>query len=312
MERFRTVVNKMTIRNCKKQSCKDEHGNCPIPGSDSLPVQCVGPWVEDKYFFLEKYLNASREARRMFADKNNAVFIDLFAGPGKCIIKNEKREIDSGGIRAFKRDEAPFNEYFYFDISSVNTKAFEKRINSKSNCNVRCGDSNTIINEFVETLSRKPYRYHFAFVDPFGPDGLKFETLRNLAQLNRMDMLIHFPIGAIKRNLRTWKRKTNTILDDFLGLHTWRQQIHGLSSNRIFKVLIDIFKEQLKSIGYPEEGLKMASSDKDIYTGLPTVLVKNTKEVELYVLILASKHSLAQKIWNSVIKIDPQGQKELF
>lgn len=302
----------MTIRNCKKQGCKDEHGNCPIPGSDGLSVQCVGPWVEDKYFFLEKYLNASCEARRKFADQNNAVFIDLFAGPGRCIIKNEKREIDSGGIRAFKRDEAPFNEYFYFDISSVNTKALEKRMNSKSKCNVRCGDSNSLINELVETLSQKPYRYHFAFIDPFGPDGLKFETLRNLAKLNRMDMLLHFPIGSIKRNLRTWLKNKDTILDDFLGTHEWRKEIEGLSSDKIFKVLIDIYTKQLRSIGYPDEGLRMASSDRDIYTGLPSVPVRNTKDVELYVLILASKHYLAQKIWNSVIKINPQGQKELF
>jgi len=298
----------MTMRNCKKQGCKDEHGNCPIQGSDSLPVQCVGPWVEDKYFFLEKYLNASCEARRKFADKNNAVFIDLFAGSGKCIIKKEKREIDSGGIRAFKRDEAPFNEYFYFDISSVNTDALEKRINS-SRCNIKCGDSNVLVGELVETLSQKPYRYHFAFVDPFGPDGLKFETIKKLATLKRMDILLHFPIGAIKRNLGTWVRSKSTILDEFLGTNLWRERIGGLSSDRIFKVLIAVFTEQLKSIGYPEEGLKI---DSNIYTGLPTVPVKNTKDVELYVLILASKHPLAQKIWNSVIKIDAKGQKALF
>lgn len=302
----------MTIRNCKKQGCKDEHGNCPISGSDGLPVQCVGTWVEDKYFFFEKYLNASCEVRRMFADKGNAVFIDLFAGPGKCIIKNEKREIDSGGVRALKRDAAPFNEYFYFDISKANELALKKRSNTIANCHVKGGDSNELIDNLVKTLLKQPYRYHLAFIDPFGPDGLKFETLRKLAQLDRMDMLIHFPIGAIKRNLRLWKRKSNTILDNFLGLDTWRQQIHGLSNNRIFKVLIDVFTEQLKSIGYPEEGLRMASSDRDVYTGLPTVPVKNTKNVELYVLILASKHPRAQKIWNSVIKIDPQGQKELF
>jgi hypothetical protein len=127
-----------------------------------------------------------------------------------------------------------------------------------------------------------------------------------------MDILLHFPIGAIKRNLRIWLRTNSTILDDFLGTDKWRKAIENLSSDKIFKVLIDIFKEQLKSIGYPEDGLRMASSDSDIYTGLPTVLVKNTKEVELYVLILASKHSLAQKIWNSVIKIDRKGQKDLF
>jgi hypothetical protein len=127
-----------------------------------------------------------------------------------------------------------------------------------------------------------------------------------------MDILLHFPIGAIKRNLGMWLKSKSTILDDFLGTDKWRKEIDGLSSDKIFKVLIDIFTEQLKSIGYPEEGLRAASSDRDVHTGLPTVPVKNTKEVELYVLILASKHPLAQKIWNSVIKIDPQGQKELF
>jgi len=127
-----------------------------------------------------------------------------------------------------------------------------------------------------------------------------------------MDILLHFPIGAIKRNLETWRKSKNTILDDFLGTDEWRKRINGLTSDKIFKVLIDVFAEQLKSIGYPDDGLRMVSSDRDIYAGLPTVPVKNTKEVELYVLILASKHSLAQKIWNSVIKIDPQGQKELF
>jgi hypothetical protein len=73
-----------------------------------------------------------------------------------------------------------------------------------------------------------------------------------------------------------------------------------------------VFKGQLKTIGYPEEGLKLVSSGKDIYAGLPTVSVKNTKDVDLYVLILASKHRLAQKIWTSIIKMNPNGQKTFF
>lgn len=302
----------MTTRDCNKHNCKDADGNCLILGSDSLPVQCVGQWVEDKYFFLERYLNASCEARRKFADKGNAVFIDLFSGPGKCIIKDEKREIDSGGIRAFNRDKAPFNEYFYFDICKSNVEALKKRTSTKPNCHVRCGDSNTLVKELVAKLLKQKYRYHFAFIDPFGPDGLKFETLGELAKLDKMDMLIHFPIGAIKRNLKTWIGNKDSILDNFLGTGAWREIIKNLTADKIFEALIDVFKEQLKSIGYPEEGLKMASPDKDIYAGLPSVAIRNTKEVDLYVLILASKHSLGQKIWSSVIKIDPKGQKELF
>ena len=104
----------------------------------------------------------------------------------------------------------------------------------------------------------------------------------------------------------------NTILDDFLGTETWREALKNASQRETFKILIDIFKKQLKSIGYPEEGLKLATSEKSIHAGLPTVPIKNTKEVDLYVLILVSKHKLAQKIWNTVIRATPEGQKTLF
>jgi len=301
----------MSARDCSQKDCKNQEGNCSVAGADGLPVQCVGAWAEDKYFFLETYLNASCEARRKFADKNNAVFIDLFSGPGKCIVRKEKREIFSGGMRAAQRDEAPFNELFYFDISKTNADTLVKRLN-KANCKVICGDSNALVADLVGSLLKKYYRYHFAFVDPFGPDNLKFNTLKELARLGRMDMLIHFPIGAIKRNLPNWKKKTSSILDEFLGTDGWRTRIDQAPANQIFRILIDIFKEQLKSIGYPEKGLKLISSEQDIYAGLPTVSVKNTKDVDLYVLILASKHPLAQKIWASIIKMDPNGQKSFF
>lgn len=295
--------------NCGKDNCKDEFGNCLIPGSDNLPVQCVGPWVEDKYFFLEQYLNATREARRKFTEKENAVFIDLFSGPGKCVIRDEKSEINSGGIRALNRDEAPFNEYHYFDINETNAKALEKRTINSLNCHIKCGNSNLLINDLVKSLLKQYWRYHFAFIDPFGPDGLKFNTIRELAKLERMDMLIHFPIGAIKRNLNTWINRPNNILDGFLGTDSWRKEI---SNNNVLNGLIDVYKKQLMSIGYPEEGLKMKPSDQNVFTGLPMVSVKNTKEIDLYVLIFASKHPIAQKIWNSIIKVTPNGQRSFF
>lgn len=297
------------MRSCDKDNCKDENGNCLAQGSDGLTAQCVGPWVEDKYFYLERYLNASREARRKFSEKGNAVFIDLFAGPGKCIIREEKKEIDSGGLRALNRDEAPFNELFYFDIIRSNIESLEKRIEKNTNCHVELGDSNTLVNDLVKKLLKKYFRYHFAFIDPFGPDGLKFETIRELAKLDRMDLLIHFPIGAIKRNYKDWINKPNNILDQFLGTDSWHKEITG--KDNIFKVLIDIYKKQLISVGYPEEGLKMID-EQNIYTEMSTVSVKNTRKVDLYVLILASKHPLAQQIWNSVIKTTPDGQRSFF
>jgi three-Cys-motif partner protein len=125
-----------------------------------------------------------------------------------------------------------------------------------------------------------------------------------LAQLKRMDMLIHFPIGAIHRVLDDWMSKTNTILDNFLGTDAWRDRIKDARRNTKYNdyyILTDVFKEQLKSIGYPEEGLNLQESEGGFLAQLPAVSIKNTRNRNLYVLILASKHKLGQKIWNSII-----------
>lgn len=306
-------------RICEKigKKCKNvqDNGNCFWPGSDKLPVQCVGAWAEDKYYFLERYLNASREARRKFSDRGNAVFIDLFSGPGHCIIREKKTEIISGGFRATELNETPFNEYIFCDINEDNIEAFRQRTQQKQNCIFYTGDSNKTIESIVNHLKKNDYRYHCAYVDPFAPENLNFNTLKTLAQLKRMDMLIHFPIGSIHRNLDNWMGKTNTILDNFLGTNVWRERIENARKNGKYNdyyVLTDVFKEQLKSIGYPEEGLQFQESEGDLLFQLPAVAIKNTRNRNLYVLILASKHPLGQKIWNSVIKIDSKGQRNLL
>jgi three-Cys-motif partner protein len=304
-------------RICEKigKKCKNvkDNGNCFWMGRDGQPVQCVGVWAKDKYYFLERYLNASSEARRKFSDQGNAVFIDLFSGPGRCIVRENKTEITSGGFRATELREASFNEYIFCDIDETNIEAFKQRTQQIQNCcNFYPGDSNKTINSTVSYLKQKDYRYHFAYIDPFAPENLSFNTLKTLAQFKRMDMLIHFPIGSIHRNLDNWMIKTDTILDIFLGTNVWREQIKDArksTKHNDYYVLTNIFKEQLKSIGYPEEGLNLQESEGGLLAQLSAVSVKNTRNVNLYVLILASKHPLGQKIWNSIIKIDSKGQR---
>jgi hypothetical protein len=122
--------------------CKDECGNCSMLGGDGLPVQCVGPWVEDKYSLLERYLDATRYARKKFSDNGNAVFVDLFAGPGRCIIKNEKREILNGAMRVVTELSIPFSEHYLIDICPTNEKALKSRLGDRIGCSVLCKDSN--------------------------------------------------------------------------------------------------------------------------------------------------------------------------
>lgn len=206
----------------------------------------------------------------------------------------------------------PFNEYHFFDISTPNIAALEKRAGLKRGCNFQCGDSNILVYNLVESFLEKEYRYHFAYIDPFGPDGLKFSTIEELARLKRIDLLIHFPIGGIKRNIPEWHEHDFTILDQFLGTAKWREKIADLKQGKMLHTLLELYEQQLMRIGFPKSGLRMAGSDANVFSTLPVVSVRNRKGVELYVLVLASKNPIAQKIWNSVIKITRDGQRSLF
>jgi three-Cys-motif partner protein len=292
-------------------NCKEQSGNCYELGADSVPVQCVGSWVEDKYSFLERYIDATRSARKKYTDKGNSVYIDLFSGPGRCIIKRKQKEIDGGALRVYKYRKVPFNEYVYIDIHEPNVRALEKRINEPNCCTFICNDANVYIQTLVESLRRKNYRYHFAFIDPFGPEDLKFTSLKLLAELPRIDFLIHFPIGAIKRNISKWKENDYGVLDDFLGTGEWRDKVPDFKKGKTLTLLLEIYKRQLMKIGFPEDGLKTKDSHENLWASLPAVSVRNTKAVELYVLILASKHPIAQIIWSHLLNIDADGQRTI-
>jgi three-Cys-motif partner protein len=304
-------MTKPNIRNCV-EDCRPAEGNCYVLGQDDLPVQCVGPWVNDKYYFLERYLVSTQLARKKFSEKNNAVYIDLFSGPGKCIIRKECNEIDNGCLRVIKNQTIPFNEYYFIDILDKNIVALEKRLGKRESFHfIKC-DSNIYISELIKYLLQKPYRYHFTYIDPFGPNALSFETISQLSRLSRIDLLIHFPIGPIRRNIFHWQESDFGILDRFLGTTDWRTQKEKLIKGQMLHVLLEIYKNQLQAVGFPEEGLRIVESDGKVFETMSVVSIKNTKDVELYVLILASKHHIAQKIWNSVIKIGPQGQRSFL
>ncbi len=279
--------------------CKKPNGNCPKIGNDGLPVQCVGPWIAHKHDYLKRYVLATSGMRKQFFEKENAIFIDLFSGPGRCVIRDILTEVDSGGMMIANIVDTPFNEYHFIDIDLENFDALKTRANK---CYVYNQDSNAFAKELVGSFLQKPYRYHFAYIDPFGVENLRFKTLQELAKLQRMDMFINYPLGAIRRNLDRWRDSTNTPLDEFLGINTWRSAITNKSQGEMHYIILDIFKKQLISLGYLGyyEGISQDFSDPSI---------RNTKDVELYLLILASKHELGRKIWNSIIRTDPDGQK---
>jgi three-Cys-motif partner protein len=300
----------MAKREC--HNCRGNDGNCHVPAADDLAAQCVGPWSEMKHKYLEKYLDATRGVRKMFYPYGNTVFIDLFSGPGKCINRETREEIDGGCLKAVKATDYPFNEYHFVDINGDNIDSLKQRTEKyDGNFYYYQADANEIIEDIVAELAKDQKRYHVVYLDPFGPESLRFSTIKHISMLNRVDLFIHFPIGSIRRNLPQWiHQEKQTILDELLGTRIWRERIDDIVTKGNMLVLLEIYKEQLQNIGFPENGLRYQNYD-DV-TPFTVTAIKNGTNVNLYLLMVAAKHPLAQKMWDSIIKIDTKGQRSLF
>jgi three-Cys-motif partner protein len=269
------------------------NGNCQKPDADGLPVQCVGRWSDDKHFFLRKYIEATRAVRAKYLPPKGdggAAFIDLFAGPGRKRLRETGEVVDGSPLIAANASEAPFSRIIACDLDDDNVHALRKRLAPiGERAVVLEGDCNERI---ADVLHHAPeVGLNLAFIDPFGLNGLKFETLRRIAALPRTDLLLHFPRVDIKRNIVQGKR-TEDMLDEALGTRDWRKRQQRRTD---VASLVEVFIEQLRKLGYSGEAVRVQP-------------IKNRRDAVLYWLICVSKHPLGEKIWASVLKRQPTGQ----
>lgn len=269
--------------------CVDSNGNCTHPSDDGHPIQCVGAWVDEKHTYVRRYVDATRAARAAFLGpgKGGAAFVDLFAGPGRARVRETGHFVKGSPFIALDHQEAPFSRLILCDLAAINVAALRTRTKSYEDrvCVVE-GDCNLVIDDIVRLVP--PYGLNIALVDPYALSQLSFATLRKLVQLSRMDLVIHFPTGDIKRNFH----QNAEHLDRFLGTPSWRSSVKSASQAH---KLIDVLRAQLVTLGYTGEPVR-------------DIAVDNRKHTVMYHLVFASKNRLGDKIWKSVTNTTPGGQ----
>jgi three-Cys-motif partner protein len=223
-----------------------------------------------------------------------AAFVDLFSGPGMKRLRETGVVVDGSPLIAAKHVKAPFSKIVACDIDPENVMALRERLLFYSDrAHVVEGDCNDRVQDLLSVVPR--FGLNLALVDPFGLAGLKFETLRQLASVARMDLIVHFPTGDIKRNLVQHK-STEKWLDEALGTATWRNRQRDRTD---VAALVAVLMERLCDLGYSKSQVKSHPS------------IKNDQGVPLYHLVYASKHDRGNKIWNSVLRRLPTGQTTL-
>lgn len=142
-----------------------------VPGSDGLPAEEVGKWVEEKHFFVTEYIKLSHGARLQFIGPRHAgaAYIDLFCGPGQGRIKGTKQYVDGAAVAAWntaKERGSPFTAMYIADRDEVRRDHCATRLRKLGAPVFEIRGS--ALEAATELLTMLPAQgLHFAFLDPY-------------------------------------------------------------------------------------------------------------------------------------------------
>ncbi|WGS45223.1 three-Cys-motif partner protein TcmP [Burkholderia sp. JSH-S8] len=266
-----------------------------IDPADGLPVMKVGAWSEEKHLALSRYIDAARKARAKWGYTS---FIDLFSGPGRVMNRESKCISDAGVLSAWrmsKQGGAPFNEIFIGDANADSAHACEKRLRT-AGASVRAyvGKASETVDEVLAAL---PWGLHFAFLDPFSIEHLDFEIIRKLSARPSIDILIHFSVMDVQRNIGGDFNLSSSRLD--AAAPGWRNNLR-----------LDAIPKHEQVGAYLEYWETLVTDLTKMQVAESKPLFVNMNKGPLYRLIHLSRHPLATKLWNTAAM--PSSRQQLL
>lgn len=276
------------------------------PQDDGLLMRESGPWVVEKLDYLKRYIDVFETSMRKKWPRRH--YIDLFAGPGKCVCRRTG-VVHLGSPLLALTTKHPFTDYTFVDSNPENITALQERcdaLSARVHIQFVVDDANQVAEEIAQRIRRVP-SLNLAFLDPDGLE-LRWETVATLAKIERLDLFIHYSqMGLTRAMPQAYRAEEETTVDLFFGDWEWRR-IYGEYRRKeesfLHRQLMDHYKGKLKELGYKE-------TYRDDEVGAEP-LMRNEKNAPLYRLLFASKHPLGLKFWEKVISRDAHGQRRLF
>lgn len=263
---------------------------------DGLPALEVAEHAKEKEFVLRRIVEIFNVGMQHIWDRR--YYVDVFAGPGRCLIRGTTTEIDGSPMLAAD-SKATFTDYFLADSDPESLATLRERI-SRLNLPEEIGvqyylnDADAVGREILKDLPPARRSLGLAVFDPWGWD-FSFETLASMSANRRLDLVVNFPIGYIKRN---WDRELAQ-LDRFMNGTSYKKPFQSAMRRETpgelpARVLLDAYAAELRNIGY--------QYIRD------NVLVDNSRHLTLYCLIFASKNERGADFWDKVTQRQESGQ----
>jgi three-Cys-motif partner protein len=282
-----------------------------ITASDGLPALLVKQHTLEKLNVIQRYIDQFATAMkptgrtvgfRGFGERN---YIDLFSGPGVCVVQGSNQEMQGSPLLALST-KYPLSNYYFVDINLDYISALKRRadmLDDSASLHKRyfAGDSNQEVHKILRFIDKK-LSVNLALIDGFGVE-CTWPTVELLASCQRMDLIILFPQGmSINRNLKQWAESESNALDAFFGTDEWRQIYRnaGGQANKCIRAFLDLYQRNLRKLGY-------AQTDQ-----VRELLVRSRGGQKLYYLIFASRHPLGERFWKQATETSVAGQKRLF
>lgn len=273
-----------------------------VAASDGLRARDNGPWGVTKLSFLDEYCPYAIQAT---AKKQQRYYIDLFAGPGRNVMRGRPgEEFDGSPLRVLRysggqRPDLSFTDAVFVNASYRDHEALKARVQKIVNAgqsripieriDCRHGDANS---EIASILSRVPREaYIMVFADMEAPTQWPWESMRALRSSGHksVDLYTLLPLDMAIIRLISYKsggrdRYAET-LDRFFGSRDWRElaakRVTQDHSGEMRQALVDLYLRQLKTL-WREAG--------------PMVDAYLRGQQRLYKMLFAADHPAANRI----------------
>lgn len=256
-----------------------------VSKTDGLPIRDSGAWIETKHKLLAYYSHLF--ATGMKNSWKSRVYLELFSGPGRCLIRKTGKEDLGSPLKVIEKE---FTKFIFTEMSVPIAEALAQRLENFPNAaqtEIWCGDCA----EAIQQMQIPPGSLTLAFIDPTGIGHAPFSLIETLhRKTTRCDLLINIQHGmGIKMNIHQYTPDADeqSALTKFLGNDSWKQ-LPRHNPREFFRGVLELYKKQLDKLGFSFVGRE--------------VLITNDNNTPLYLLLYASKHPKGKEFWDKAMK----------
>lgn len=300
--------NDSCIGNCNKETRRiiSENDLCSITTSktDTLPVRCVGQWAEEKIYLLYQYFGIfTRGMKNKWHEIN---YIEICSGPGRCIKRELRQEIDGTALSIIKHvDFQHIHKALFFDYNKDVVSVLNQRIQKLGITNACAYEADynrpASLCEILRLHCSKKCSLNLVLIDPTDC-SVPFDLIVHLKQtLNNIDMIINVATGTdFNRNIPMAfdNKERAKKYELFLGNSSFftESENQDLCKKKQYDQLRNRFRQayqdSMRRIGYSE--------------------FRITPIEHYYDILFAASHKKATEFWDKAQAIKFDGQRELF